>query len=91
LFAPQRTGLHRFVIYAQRQSDTQTSLRSVAQFDLNVTKLRNPIKFPLIYTKFHTNKCRIYEPLNGVLKKGAIVPIHCVIPGANGLVRYCVE
>jgi hypothetical protein len=29
------------------------------------------------------NKCRIYEPFNGVLKKDAIVPIHCFIPGAK--------
>jgi hypothetical protein len=37
----------------------------------------------LIYTKFETNKCRIYEPLHGVLKKHAIVPIHCSIPEAK--------
>ena len=71
LFAPQRTGQHKLIIYAQRQSDTQTSSSSVVQFNLNVTKLRNPIKFPVIYAKFSTNKCRIYEPLNAVLKKDA--------------------
>ncbi len=28
-------------------------------------------------------KGQIYEPLDGILKKGATVPIHCVIPGAT--------
>jgi hypothetical protein len=83
LFAPQCIGPHRLVIYARRQSDTQESFHPVAQFDLNVTNLQNPIQFPITYAKFQTDKCRIYEPLNGVLKKGAIVPIHCVIPGAT--------
>jgi hypothetical protein len=83
LFAPQRTGQHKLVVYAQRQSDTQTSSRSVVQFDLNVTKLRKAIQFPTTYTQFQTNKCRIYEPINGILKKGATVLIHCFIPGAT--------
>ncbi|CAF2692906.1 unnamed protein product [Rotaria sp. Silwood2] len=83
LFAPQHTGLHKLTIYARRQSDSQTSFNAVAEFDLNVTKLRKTIKFPLTYTKFQTNKCRIYEPLHGTLKRDAILPIHCVIPGAD--------
>ncbi|CAF1088149.1 unnamed protein product [Rotaria sordida] len=85
LFAPQRTGLHKLIVYARRLSDFQTSYGAVAEFDLNVTKLRKPIKFPLTYSKFSTYKCRIYEPLHGVLKKDAIVPIHCVIPGATAV------
>lgn len=83
MFAPQRTGAHKLVIYARRQSDIKTTYDCVAQFDLNVTKLEKAIKFPLTYTKFQTNICRIYEPFNGVLKKDAIVPIHCFIPGAT--------
>ncbi|CAF2692888.1 unnamed protein product [Rotaria sp. Silwood2] len=85
LFAPQRTGLHKLIIYARRQSDSKTSYGAVVQFDLTVTKLRKPIQFPLTYTKFQTNKCRIYKPLHGVLKKNAIVPIHCFIPGATNV------
>ena len=85
LFAPQRTGEHKLLIFAQRQSDKQGTIPMVAQLGLNVTKLRNPMTFPLIYTKFESDKCRIYEPLNGVLKRGAIVPFHCVIPGATAV------
>jgi len=55
LFAPQRTGAHKLVIYARRQSDIKTTYDCVAQFDLNVTKLQKAIKFPLTYTKFQTN------------------------------------
>jgi len=85
LFAPQCTGVHKILIYARRQSDTKTTSSPVVEFDLNVTKLRKPMKFPLTYLTFQTNKCRIYEPLNGVLKKDAIVPIHCFIPGATAV------
>ena len=85
LFAPQRTGEHKLWIFAQRQSDKQSSQSAVAQLGLNVTKLRTPMTFPVTYQKFDTNKCRIREPLNGVLKRGAIVPLHCVIPGATAV------
>ncbi|CAF1192932.1 unnamed protein product [Adineta steineri] len=40
------------------------------------------MKFPTIYTQFETTKCQIYTPLDGILKKGSVVPIHCVIPNA---------
>ncbi|CAF2067795.1 unnamed protein product [Rotaria magnacalcarata] len=83
LFAPQRTGLHQLMIYGRRQSGANETSHSVAKFDLHVTRLRKPMKFPSIYGKFQTTKCRIYEPLEGTLKKGLIVPFHCVIPGAT--------
>jgi hypothetical protein len=40
------------------------------------------MKFPLIYSQFQTKKCQIYSPIDGILKNGSIVSIHCVIPGA---------
>ena len=83
LFAPQQTGLHKLIVYAKRMNDTKTSSEAVVKFTLNVIKLRQSIKFPIIYKQFQTTKCRIYTPLNGILKKGAVVPIHCVIPGAT--------
>lgn len=82
LFAPQHTGTHKLIIYARRESDLNPQSSCVAQFDLNVTELGETMQFPLTYKKFRTNRCRIYEPLNGILKKEAIVPIHCFIPGA---------
>ncbi|CAF3039980.1 unnamed protein product [Rotaria sp. Silwood2] len=83
LFAPERTGLHELTVYAKRNNDNESSSRSVVQFDLDVNKLRRPMKFPLIYSQFQTKKCQIYTPLDGVLKKGSIVPIHCIVPGAT--------
>lgn len=83
LFAPQRTGPHTLLVYAKHKKDAGSSLHSVVQFDLNVTELRQSIKFPLTYTKFQTDRCRIVEPLYGTIKKGSTVLIHCIIPGAT--------
>lgn len=80
LFAPECTGQHELVVFAKRINE-ETS-KCALKFQLSVTQLHGSIKFPSVYDKFYTRKCRIYEPLNGVLKKGATVPIHCIIPGA---------
>jgi hypothetical protein len=85
LFAPERTGLHELIVYAKRINDIESSSSAVVKFNLDVTTLRQPIKFPMIYTEFETTKCRIYTPLNGILKKGSIIPIHCIIPGAMSI------
>ncbi|CAF4222808.1 unnamed protein product, partial [Adineta steineri] len=86
LFAPQHTGHHKLTIFAKRQSDDAgTSSNSAVQFDLNVTKLQQKIKFPTLFEQFSTKKCQIYEPINGVLKSGTIVPIKCYIPGAKDI------
>jgi hypothetical protein len=82
LFAPEQTGLHELIVYGKRNAGNELSSAPVVKFYLDVTNLRRPMKFPLIYTKFQTNKCQIYTPMNGILKKGSVVPIHCVIPGA---------
>jgi hypothetical protein len=83
LFAPEQTGPHELIVYANRTNDSKSSSEEVVKFSLNVTKLRRPMKFPLIYSQFQTKKCRIYTPIDGILKKGSVVPIHCVIPGAR--------
>jgi hypothetical protein len=83
LFAPQYAGLHQLLIYGRRHSASRTVFKAVAEFGLIVTKIRKPMIFPTTYTKFTATKCRVYEPLEGTLKKGAIVPFHCVIPSAN--------
>ncbi|CAF2067776.1 unnamed protein product [Rotaria magnacalcarata] len=83
LFAPQCTGLHQLMIYGRRHSDSRKAFEAIAEFSLIVTKIRKPIIFPITYQKFATTKCRIYEPLKGTLKKGAIIPFHCVVPGAT--------
>ncbi|CAF3005667.1 unnamed protein product [Rotaria sp. Silwood2] len=86
LFAPEQTGRHELIIFAKRIDHTAKSANSVAMFSLNVTKLRQPMKFPMTYAQFQTTKCQIYTPLNGILKKDSIVPIHCYIPGAKSVI-----
>ncbi|CAF1378502.1 unnamed protein product [Adineta steineri] len=82
LFAPEHTGQHELIVYGKRTSDTESSSTSVVKFNLNVTKLRRPMKFPTTYGQFEIRKCQIYTPLEGILKKGSVVPIHCIIPNA---------
>ncbi|CAF1314943.1 unnamed protein product [Adineta ricciae] len=83
LFASQETGLHQLSIFARRRVDTTKKFNSVAEFDLNVTNLDNPLTLPFTYGKFGENHCRIYEPLSGILEKNAVVPFKCVIPDAK--------
>jgi hypothetical protein len=82
LFAPERTGPHELLIFAKRRDDSDGPANVVVKFNLDVTKLRRPMKFPLIYTHFQTKKCQLYTPLDGIVKKGSVIPIHCFIPGA---------
>jgi hypothetical protein len=83
LFAPQRTGLHVLFVFAKREKDADSTSHSVVKFHLNVTQLKQSIKFPLTYAQFQKNKCRIIEPIHGTLKSGSVVLIHCIIPGAK--------
>ena len=83
LFAPERTGQHELIVFARRKDDTKSTSGAVVRFNLDVTKLRRPMKFPVIYTEFQTKKCRIYTPLNGILKKNSAVSIRCFVPGAR--------
>jgi hypothetical protein len=83
LFAPEQIGLHELIIYAKRITDIDSLSNAVVKFNLDVTTLQKPMKFPMIYTQFETTKCRIYTPLNGILKKDSVVLIHCAIPGAE--------
>jgi hypothetical protein len=82
LFAPEQTGSHELIVYAKQNASSESSFTSVVKFYLEVTKIQRPLKFPLIYTQFQTNRCQIFTPLDGILKKDSVVPIHCVIPGA---------
>jgi hypothetical protein len=85
LFAPEQKGQHQLIIYARRIDDKSNSANSVVMFLLNVTSIRQRMKFPIIYNQFQTNKCRIYTPLHGKLKKGSKVSFHFYIPGATSV------
>ena len=82
LHAPERTGFHELIVYAKRNDDSRSTLEAVVKFNLNVDKLRQPMKLPLTYTQFRNKKCQIYTPIDGILKRGSVVLINCIIPGA---------
>ena len=90
LFAPQGSGFHRLTLFARREKQTMKSktdenvYSEAIQFGLNAPA--NIIKaktFPLTYGLFTERKCQIVEPLEGVLKSGSKVTIHCRIPAAH--------
>ena len=85
LFAPEQTGLHELIVYAQRIHDNTTSARPAVMFLLYVTKLKQCIKFPTTYTQFEKTKCQIFTPLTGILNKGSTIPVHCFIPDATSV------
>ena len=81
LFAPERTDLHELIVFAKRNSEEKPGC--VVKFNLDVTKLRQSMKFPTVYDSFYNNKCQLYTPMDGILKKDSVIPFHCVIPGAK--------
>ncbi|CAF3518973.1 unnamed protein product [Rotaria socialis] len=82
-FAPERAGKHKLLVFAQCSTPDGVISGIAVEFHLDVTQLRHPIKFPVTYTTFLSKKCRIHEPLDGILKRGAVVCIHCEIPNAK--------
>lgn len=82
-FAPERTGKHKLLVFAHCSTPDGIISGIAVEFNLDVPQLRHSIKFPIIYTTFLTKRCRIFEPLEGTLKKGTIVCIHCEIPNAR--------
>ncbi|CAF1214769.1 unnamed protein product [Rotaria sordida] len=82
-FAPEHIGKHKLLVFAHCSTPDGVISGMAVEFYLDVTQLRHSIKFPVIYTAFLTKKCRIYEPLNGILKRGAVVSLHCEIPNAR--------
>lgn len=83
LFAPERIGKHKLLVFAHCSTPDGVISGIVVEFNLDVTQLRHSIKFPVTYTTFLTKKCRIYEPIDGILKRGTVVLIHCEIPNAK--------
>jgi hypothetical protein len=82
LFTSESTDPHELIVYAKQTNDSESFSEAVFKFNLDVTKLRRSMKFSMIYTHFQTKKCRIYTPMDGILKKGSVVSIDCVIPDA---------
>lgn len=91
LFAPQQGGFHTLSLFVRRREkqviESKTDEKNYSQaiqFGLHVpTGVIRTKTFPLTYGLFTERKCQIFEPLDGVLKSGSIVTIHCRIPGAH--------
>ncbi|CAF2388376.1 unnamed protein product [Rotaria sp. Silwood2] len=84
LFAPCKVGFHTLIIYANRLL-ISNSLINVIELGVEVTSkdfIRKKI-FPITYGKFIEHKCQIFSPLDGILKCGTKVTIHCRIPNAS--------
>ncbi|CAF1391085.1 unnamed protein product [Didymodactylos carnosus] len=82
LFAPKLGGLHELMIYAKKLG-AKGSFEGAIRFTLNAPIELKPCIFPITYNSFVEKNCRIYAPLEGVLKSGSRVTIHCRIPGAK--------
>ena len=73
------------IVFAKRSDDDTAKFDSVVKFYLDVTEIERPVKFPVTYRTFGTKKCKIDSPLQEIVKKGATVPFHCIIPGAKDI------
>ncbi|CAF3390850.1 unnamed protein product [Rotaria sp. Silwood1] len=83
LFAPCKIGFHTLIIYANRLLISNT-LINVIELGVEVSSkdfIQKKI-FPITYGKFIEYKCQIFSPLDGILKYGTKVTIHCRIPNA---------
>jgi hypothetical protein len=84
LFAPYKSGFYTLVIFANRLS-ISNSLINVIELGVEVSS-KNFSKrkiLPITFGKFIEYKCQIISPLNGILKRGTTVMIHCRIPNAS--------
>ncbi|CAF1083204.1 unnamed protein product [Rotaria sordida] len=85
LFAPSMNySSYKLTLFAKRFNENQSNC--VAQFDfkqLPKSTLQNYMSFPLTYTPFGEAKCHLFEPLDGILKRGSKIKFRCRIPGAH--------
>jgi transglutaminase/protease-like cytokinesis protein 3 len=86
LFIPQRHGRHTVTIFGRRQNSSDNGECAI-QFHFNAPLYR-PVKhtiFPKTYSNFSTDKCELFEPLEGQLKEGSQVTIHCRVVDATSV------
>ncbi|CAF4349148.1 unnamed protein product, partial [Rotaria sordida] len=85
LFAPAtRDTSYKLTLFAQHITENQS--HCVAQFRLqqvHKSMLQNYSRFPTTYGSFHEAKCYLFEPLDGILKRGSKIHFHFRIPGVH--------
>jgi hypothetical protein len=82
LFRPRSSGYRKLDIFA-RTGISSESYGSAVVFGLDMPDMIQFKTFPLTYGIFSDNKCQIFEPLAGKLKRDTMVTIHCRIPGTR--------
>ncbi|CAF2878206.1 unnamed protein product [Rotaria sp. Silwood2] len=85
LFAPSMNySSYKLTLFAKRFNENQSNC--VVQFDfkqLSKSTLQNYMSFPITYASFNEAKCQLFEPLDGILKRGSKIKFRCRIPGAH--------
>lgn len=80
LFSAIGVGKHLLTVFAKRINEDIG--HSAVQLYMNVPlSVGQQWVFPTIYGTFNKNKCYLYEPLHGELKRGSTVRFHLYIPG----------
>lgn len=83
LFIPQQYGRHTVTIFGHLQNSSDNG-KCAMEFHFDAPLYR-PVKrtvFPETYSSFSTFKCELFEPLDGQLKQGSQVTIHCRVINA---------
>ncbi|CAF4635505.1 unnamed protein product [Rotaria sp. Silwood1] len=85
LFAPAASDAsYKLTLFARYVNENQS--HCFAQFYLqriDKSMLQNYSLLPFTYGSFHEAKCHLYEPLDGILKRGSKIRFHCRIPDAH--------
>lgn len=92
LFAPTSANISfELTLYAKRLNENKS--HSIVEFILPSIPnevLKQTMTFPEVYLPFYNTKCRLIEPLHGILQRSSNVHFTCQIPGAE-LVHVIVD
>jgi hypothetical protein len=85
LFVPSSTGVSfELTLFAQRSDEDKS--HCVTQFSLRPIPMhswKRSVTFPQTYVTFSSNKCHLFEPLDGVLRSGSTIHFRCQVPRAR--------
>jgi hypothetical protein len=84
LFAPCTSGFYTLIIFANRLSISNSFVNAIELgIEIPLKDFNKRKILPMTYGKFIEYKCQIFSPLDGILKHGMKVWIHCRIPNAS--------
>lgn len=84
VFSPDRPGFHTLLVFVHRPTFSSPEFVNAIELGMQIRSkdLLEKISFPFVFGKFVENRCQIVSPLNGILRRGTKVTIHCRIPNA---------